>query len=609
MAKAAAKGEAHLHPIHPEIKDAVRDNAIVIVAALGLSLAFVLLFLSYPFFMMLVFRGVIMTNSLETLIYLAMVATLGLVSMAAVDVVRGFLLARLGARIDRRLSGRVMEALIHRGLVLGRNPNSQAVRDLDSARQMLTNSGLASLLDLPWLPLFLGVIFLLHPALGFIALGGALLMIGMTIANKLLTNDALRQSSSASMRSYALSSSSLRNAEVIRAMGLLPGLMEKWRRSRQEMLVHQGRADERSAILQAPMLALQLFIQVVIVGTGAYLVLEGQVGPGVMFGAMILTMRALMPLRSIVTLWPSLVSARLSLGRVSEVLDAIPPRTANDGMSLPRPSGLLTIEGLSYALPGTHQPFLRGLKVKIPPGRMLGIVGPSGSGKSTLARLLIGTVKPTAGHVRLDGADVAHWDHVDLGRHLGYLPQDVELFEGTVAENIARFSDAPREAVEEAARRAGAQALIERLPDGYDTEIGADGAWLSGGQRQRIGLARALFAEPALVVLDEPDASLDPEGQQALVQTFATLRELGVTVVAITHRPRLLAAADQILVMRNGAMERLGPAADVLAALAPAKVPKAKPDEPSDRVAAQAGHPARDPEPESAKIAARGGNS
>jgi PrtD family type I secretion system ABC transporter len=389
----------------------------------------------------------------------------------------------------------------------------------------------------------------------------------MALLNEWLVGKQLGGANAAAARTYAFTEMSLRNTEAIRAMGMTPGLLERWGTDRDQMLGRQVIASDRAGAIQSLIKFLRLSMQSVILGLGAYLVIEHAVTAGAMFAASLLLGRALQPVEQVVGAWRGIVAVRGSLSRMRQLFAAIASQAPS--LALPKPTGKLSVEGVSYAAPGNPRLLLRNVSFELEAGEILGIIGPSGAGKSTLARHLVGVLTPTAGTVRLDGADVAAWSRNDLGAHVGYLPQDIELFADTVACNINRFQPGDDTAVLEAARMAGVHALILRLSNGYNTAVGEGGAVLSGGIRQRLGLARAVYASPSLVVLDEPSSNLDADGDVALGDCLIELKKRGVTVVLISHRPASIVTADKLLLLRDGAVELFGPRLDVLAKLAP----------------------------------------
>jgi ATP-binding cassette, subfamily C, bacterial len=534
------------------------------VTALTFSLAINLLYLASPIYMLQVYDRVISSASEVTLVLLTLILLAALAALAGLDSVRARVLTRASIRLDRMLAGRVVTATMEQA-ARGGSARSQPLRDFDSFRQFITGSGIHAVFDLPWAPIYIGVIFLLHPLLGSFALGSAIALMLMALLNEQLVKRPLAEAGEAGSRNYAFTEMSLRNAEVVQAMGMMPGLLHRWSRERHLMLERQSFASDRAANTSSVIRFLRLAMQSVILGLGAYLVIERVTTVGSMFAAAILLGRALQPVEQIVGSWRNLTSARAAYRRVKDLLAAHPP--PDPALALPRPAGRLSIEGLSYVVPGTNRPILRNVTFRLEPGEVLGIIGPSGAGKSTLARHMVGVLSPSAGAARLDGADVAPWPRESLGRHVGYLPQDIELFADSVASNISRFRNDDDEKVIEAAQLAGVHEMILRLPSGYETQIGDGGTVLSGGYRQRIGLARAVYGNPSFVVLDEPSSNLDSDGDAALLACIAELKRRGATVAMISHRPNTLGAVDKLLLLRDGTAELFGPRDEVIARL------------------------------------------
>jgi ATP-binding cassette, subfamily C, bacterial exporter for protease/lipase len=404
-----------------------------------------------------------------------------------------------------------------------------------------------------------------NPWLGLFALVGTLVLVGLAVLNERSSSPPLAESNSLAFASGAMATNNLRNAEVIEAMGMLSGLMRRWQLLHSRALQLQGEASDKAGVISAWSKFTRTTMQSAVLGLGALLVLEGQMTPGMMVVASILVGRGLAPVDQLIQVWKHWSSTRSSYRRLSELLEANPVRF--DGMPLPAPTGKLIVEGVTAVPPGAAVPSIRGLGFQLDAGDVLGVIGPSGAGKSTLARLLVGVWPTAAGHVRLDGADVHQWSKHQLGPHIGYLPQNIELFSGTVSENIARFSEVDPEQVVVAAQRAGVHEMVLKLPQGYDTPLGDGGAGLSGGQRQRLGLARALYGDPAFVVLDEPNSNLDDAGESALVTAISDLRQRGRTVVLITHRSTVLGASNKLLVLSEGMARMFGPTREVLADL------------------------------------------
>ncbi|MDH2348926.1 type I secretion system permease/ATPase [Bradyrhizobium sp. SSUT77] len=534
------------------------------VTAAIFSLAINLLYLAGPLYMLQVYDRVISSASEITLLMLTIALMMALLALAGLDAVRARVLTRASIRLDQTIAARVMTAIIHRSAGAG-GARSQLLRDFDTFRQFVTGMGIHAIFDLPWAPIYIAVIFVLHPFLGAFALGCSILLILMALLNEWLVKLPLTEAGEAASRSYSFTEMSLRNTEVVRAMGMTEGLLRRWARDRTRMLERQVSASDRAATMQSIIRFLRLAMQSMILGLGAYLVIERLATVGAMFAASILLGRALQPVEQIVGSWRNLVSARGAFLRIRELLKADPQRET--GLTLPRPKGRLSVEGLTYVPPLSSKPILRAVTFAIEPGEVLGVIGPSGAGKSTLSRHLVGVLAPSAGAVRLDGADVSSWVKTSLGQHIGYLPQDIELFADTVAANISRFQEGEDREVILAARMADVHEMILRLPDGYDTQVGEGGAILSGGCRQRIGLARAIFANPSLLVLDEPSSNLDAEGDAALADCILQLKKRGTTVVIVSHRPATIAVVDKILVLKDGVAEMFGPRAEIMSRL------------------------------------------
>lgn len=528
------------------------------------SLAINLLYLAGPLYMLQVYDRVISSASEVTLVMLTIALLLAFMALAGLDAVRARVLTRASIRLDNKIAARVMTAIIDRSASAG-GARSQLLRDFDTFRQFITGAGIHAMFDLPWAPIYIGVIFILHPALGAFALGCSILLVLMALLNEWIVKPPLTESGEAASRNYSFTEMSLRNTEVVRAMGMTDGLLKRWGRDRNRMLERQVTASDRAATMQSAIKFLRLSMQSLILGLGAYLVIERLATTGAMFAASILLGRALQPVEQIVGSWRNLVSARSAFLRVRELLSANPPR--DPSMSLPRPEGRLIAEAVTFVPPLTNKPILRGVAFGIEFGEVLGIIGPSGAGKSTLARHLVGVLIPSAGAVRLDGSDVALWARTSRGHHLGYLPQDIELFSDTVAANIGRFQQGEDHLVIQAAQMAGVHEMILRLPNGYDTQVGEGGAILSGGFRQRIGLARSVYGDPSLLVLDEPSSNLDAEGDAALTDCIIQLKKRGTTVVIISHRPSTIGVVDKLLVLRDGVAEMFGPRAEIMSRL------------------------------------------
>jgi PrtD family type I secretion system ABC transporter len=559
------------HKKADEFRQSLQACQSYFVTAAIFSLAINLLYLAGPLYMLQVYDRVISSASEITLLMLTFALLLAFMALAGLDAVRARILTRASIRLDRKIAPRVMTAIIDHSARMG-GARSQLLRDFDTFRQFITGSGIHAIFDLPWAPIYIVVIFCLHPFLGAFALGCSIVLVLMALLTEWIVKPPLAESGEAASRNYSFTEMSLRNTEVVRAMGMTSGLLKRWSRDRTRMLERQVAASDRAATMQSMIRFLRLSMQSLILGLGAYLVIERLTTAGAMFAASILLGRALQPVEQVVGSWRGLVAARGAFARVRNLLAANPVH--DSALTLPRPDGHLAVEALSYVAAGSSKPILRGVTFQIEPGEVLGIIGPSGAGKSTLARNIVGVQAPSAGAVRVDGSDVSTWIRSSLGQHLGYLPQDIELFADSVAANICRFDRKEDREIIAAAKMAGVHEMILRLPEGYDTQIGEGGAILSGGIRQRIALARAVYGDPSLVVLDEPSSNLDSEGDGALADCITQLKKRGTTVVIISHRPATIGVVDKVLVLREGVAEMFGPRHEILSRLTrPVAVP------------------------------------
>ena len=528
----------------------------------GLFSLFVnLLMLTTSIYMMQVFDRVLATRSTDTLLFLTLIAVGATLLMALLEFARSQLLARCAAWIEQTVApeafARAMEAQLR-----NRPYRMEAMRDLAVCRGFVASPRVVALYDVPWVPICRGFIFLLHPMLGWIATAGALILFVLTLANEWTTASLLKRANVAAMANQRRSESVVRNAEVIDSMGMLRNVLSRWQEGTAQALPLQQVAADRSGVIMGMTKFFRLSVQIAVLGAGALLVLENALTAGAMIAGSIIMGRALAPVEQMIGAWKQRVSARQSWRRLSAHLTV--PRLRPGGMPLPAPAGRLTLERVTYAFPGTTAPIIKGVGFELQPGESRAVIGPSAAGKTTLIRLVIGVLEPNAGTVRLDGANVYQWLREDFGRHIGYLPQDVELFDGTVVENIARMGEPDPEAVFAAAKLAGCHEMILRLPKGYETEIGESGTFVSGGQRQMIGLARALYGAPKLIVLDEPNSNLDGDGEQALLRALAATKAAGTTVVLVSHRPALVQGVDKVVVLRDGMIEMVGPRQEVL---------------------------------------------
>jgi PrtD family type I secretion system ABC transporter len=524
-----------------------------------------LLFVS-PLYMLQVYDRVLASRSETTLVMLTVMAAFLLAVMAGIEALRSRVLVRAGARLDMELSGRTFGGVFEASLKAPGTTSGQVLRDLDHIRDFVTGPAVLVFCDAPWAPLFIAVAFVLHPVLGAVTLFGAVTIFALALVNEMITRRALKDASQVSIGAGAFAEAGLRNAEVLHAMGMLPQIRARWQVRHDTALALQASAADRAATLMAVSKFIRLFLQSAILGVGAYLAIKDQITGGSIIAGSIVMGRALAPVEMAVGHWKGFIGARSAWARLNDLLGRTSDGT--DTMSLPRPKGALTVDKVFVVPPGSRSAVLKGVSFALAAGEVLGVVGPSAAGKSTLSRVLVGVWPAGAGTVRLDGADLHAWRREEVGPALGYLPQDVELFDGTVAENIARFGEIDPEKVVAAAGKAGVHEIILSLPAGYDTRIGDGGRVLSGGQRQRIALARALYDDPAFVVLDEPNSNLDTAGEQALVEAVIGLKNRKATTVVVTHRLSILASVDKVLVLNNGEVEMFGSRDEVLGRLA-----------------------------------------
>lgn len=544
------------------LKDGLRAIRPVLVTVFVFAFFTNLLLFAGPLYMLQVYDRVLSSRNEATLLGITGIAAFALAVYAVLEMLRSRLLVRGGMIFDRKVAGPVFEIVHRAALLKPRAGHETILRDVDVLREFLTGGAILALCDLPWASLFLMACFILHPWFGWMALLGGGTLLGLTLLTDLTTRRPLDVASQAAREAGEQARATMRGGEVLRAMGMLGALRSRWRRRHDEAIRLQARASDRAGLITAATKFTRMFLQTMVLGVGAYLAIHGEISAGSMIAASIIMGRTLAPIEAVVGHWKSFTAARRSYARLADIVGRIglePQR-----VMLPRPRGLIETENLVVAAPGSPTAILHDVSVRLEPGSVVGIIGPSAAGKSTLVRAITGVWPITSGAVRIDGADLRHWDPQALGRHLGYLPQDVELFDGTVAQNIARFDTQDDAAIVSVAQRAGCHDLIQALPDGYNTRIGSGGHGLSGGQRQRIALARAMYGDPSLVVLDEPNASLDQAGEAALMRAVADLRERGTTVVIVTHKVSLLAGADQILMLEGGTLRASGPADQIL---------------------------------------------
>ena len=535
--------------------------------SVGVFSAIINLLLLVPsLYMLQVYDRVLASRNQTTLLMLTLMVVGAYLLMSALELLRSFILVRSSARLDMQLNRRVYTAAFEGNLRKAGLNAGQSLQDLATVRQFLTGHGPFAFFDAPWFPVYLVVIFVFNVQLGVLALVGTAILVALAVVNERVSRPPLAEANSLAVAANQMATNNLRNAEVIESMGMLPSMMNRWFHLHGRHLQLQATASAKAGVVGSLTKFFRTSLQSLILGFGALLVLSDSITPGMMIVASILMGRVLAPVEQVINVWRSWEGTRSAYRRLADLLEAHPPRRA--GMPLPAPVGRLSVDGLTAIPPGAAAPSLRGASLALEPGDVLGVLGPSGSGKSTLARLLVGVWPAVSGTVRLDGADVATWNKEELGPHLGYLPQDVELFAGTVSENIARFGKVDASQVVEAAQRANIHDMILGLPMGYDTMLGDGGAGLSAGQRQSIGLARALYGDPTLLVLDEPNSNLDAAGERALMKAIQDLQSRQRTVVLVTHRSSVLSCTNKLLVLSQGQVQLFGPTQEVLASLA-----------------------------------------
>lgn len=525
-----------------------------------------ILMLVPPLYMLQLYDRVLGSRSQDTLIMLTLIVVVLFITMGLLEVVRSRVLVRVGNKLDSMLSQRIFDNLFELERKAPGRSSSMPLNDLTQVRQFMTGNGLFAFFDAPWMPIYIIVLFIFHPAFGFFAIFAAIVLVGITIANEYSTKDKLAEANNLSRASTIYVDSNIRNAEVVNAMGMRNNISKIWADKYYGFLNAQNIASDSAGVWSNLSKSLRVMFQSLILGLGAYLAINMEVTPGMMIAASIIMGRALAPLDLIIGSWKGFSSARSSYERIEGLLNDFPKD--KEYMQLPAPKGEITLENVVVIPPSGTVPSLKGISMKIEKGDVVGIIGPSAAGKSSLARVMLGLWPLSNGVARIDKADISQWDREDLGKYVGYLPQDIELFEGTVSQNIARFGEVEPEKVVEAASKAGVHEMILKLNEGYDTKIGPGGASLSGGQRQRIGLARALYNNPVFVVLDEPNSNLDDVGEAALVEAIKTLRAGGTTVVIITHRTNVLQATNKLALINNGVLELYGNTNDVLNAIA-----------------------------------------
>jgi ATP-binding cassette subfamily C protein len=530
----------------------------------GFSFLINLAMLTGPLFMLQVYDRVLPSRSVPTLLALAALAGALYLFQGLLEIIRGRVLLRIGGSIDAALSARVYDAVVQLPLrARGTGDGLQPIRDLDQIRSFFASPGPGALFDLPWTPFYVGVCYLFHPWIGIAAAAGAVILFALTLATEYLSRKPARTSATLASGRLALAAAGRRNAEALRALGMSKRMADRWHDTHRRFRMSNAAAADVTGALSSSSRVIRMLLQSTVLGLGAYLVIQQEMTAGAIIASTVLVSRAVAPIELAISNWRNLIAARQSWARLDELLELLPE--ARSSMELPQPRSRITVQNLSAAPPGSRRVVLHDVSFSLEAGTGLGVIGPSAAGKSTLARALVGVWRPTRGEVRLDGAALEQWSPDRLGAHIGYLPQDVELFDGTIAENVARFDPgASSDSIIRAAQAAGVHELILSMPDGYETRIGESGESLAAGQRQRIGLARALYGDPFLVVLDEPNSNLDVDGEHALTQAIQGVRARGGIAIVIAHRPNVLVAVNQVLMLANGRQQALGPKEEVL---------------------------------------------
>ncbi len=545
-----------------ELRQAIKSFSGAFAYVAAFSAAINLIMLVPSLYMLQVYDRVMVSRSKSTLLMLTLIVVFLFVAMGMLDFVRSRLLIRVSQQLDEKLNNRLFNAMFKLSL---RNPaqtHAQALEDLSQIRQLLTGPALFAFFDAPWLPIYIAILFIFHPLYGYFGVASATLLFSLALANEYATKNTLNAANTEAIVSRNLVASESRNAEVVQAMGMLGRLRTRWLERHRRYLDLQSLASDRASVWANLSKTIRILSQSLMLGLGAYLAIDFEVTSGMIVAGSIILGRALAPLDQLIGGWKQFAAARSSYGRLNKMLEDIPLDPAP--MPLPPPAGNLRLENVIMVPPGGAAPVLRGITLELEKGQSLAVVGPSGAGKSSLARAVLGIWPLAAGKTRLDGADIAQWNRDELGAYIGYLPQDIELFAGTIAENIARFGEVDAEQVVRAAQLAGVHELILQRASGYDTPIGPGGATLSGGQRQRIGLARAVYGDPTLVVLDEPNSNLDDLGEAALAEALDALKDKGTTILLISHRPAVLEKMDKILVLNEGSIAALGTRNEIL---------------------------------------------
>lgn len=530
------------------------------------SMAVNILMLAMSIYTLEVFDRVLSSRSTDTLIMLTILIVFAMGVLGAFSYIRARLMVRLGEKVDLMFCDQLMAATVRRAAISNASRYASPLRDLNAMRMFFAGAEIINALDIPWLPIYMAVIYMFDPLLGAIAITGAFVLAFLAVVNEMLTRSLVKEVGKSQGVAMGRVEATVRNAEAVEAMGMLAAARRRYHRDQSESLLVQRQANDRSNAVLAVSKAMRLILQVAITAAGAVQALNGSITGGAMIVAGLLMARALAPIEGAISTWKNLIGAHQALKRLDDVLRFAPPLVPP--MAMPAPTGRLKVDRVAFAPYGTNKAIIKGISFDLAPGESLGIVGKSAAGKTTLGKLLVGIWKPQGGAVRLDGVEMATWFPDERGRHVGYLPQEIELFTGTIRENIARLGDGDGEQVIAAAKLAGVHEMILQFPDAYETRVGDGGLVLSGGQRQRLGLARAFYGMPRLIVLDEPNSNLDSEGEGALVEALAGLKKAGCTVIVIAHRTNILANIDKMMVLQDGAIAEFGARGDVMQRIA-----------------------------------------
>ncbi len=557
-----------------ELKSAIMQSKKSFIIVGFFSLFINLLMLVPSLYMLQLYDRVLTSRSLETLIMLTLLVVFLFITMGTLEIVRSKILVFVGNKLDALLSQRVFYSLFDLSSKQPAKASSVPLNDLTQIRQFMTGNALFAFFDAPWMPIYIAVLFFFHPWFGYFAIFASIVLVTLALLNEYDTKEKLLEANLMSRDSMMYVDSNLRNAEVVNALGMKTNIYNIWKEKYYAFLNAQTDASNKAGVWSNISKNLRMLFQSLILGLGGYLAIKSEVSPGMMIAASIIMGRALAPLDLMIGSWKGFSNARTSYKRLDELLDNFPQN--KEYMKLPAPQGEVILEGVVVIPPNGQQQSIRGISMQINKGDVVGIIGPSAAGKSSLARIILGLWPLSAGKARLDRADIYQWDKSDLGRYIGYLPQDIELFEGTIGQNISRFEEMSPHKVVEAAKIAGVHEMILRLHEGYNTKIGVGGEALSGGQKQRIAFARAIYNDPVLVVLDEPNSNLDEQGELALVEAIKSLKEMKTTVIIITHRPNILQVTNKLALIKNGLLELYGQTNEVLAKLGTANSSIAK---------------------------------